>query len=194
MIPSPIRNLTESFDWLTTSSVLISHLPSNNSSLKSVLVLFCHHTINTQSRNICSCQTSPQSDLSRLAPGCSPKPHSSDGLHLPIRGNHLQPNKSSKETLTARWCLSLSQRRCTTRPGNHHEKHIKRPVFLLNPAELSLQYLCFRYKAQKDELKSFVVKNKKIVADRRFKLFPSESVRYRKHTTPSRDGRTAAGL
>lgn len=123
-----IRNLTESFEmkhvvfpvlfpvrvlkcvWelQTTSSVLISNLPSNNSSLKSVLVLFRHHTTNTRSRNICSCQTSPQSDLSRLPPGCSPKPHSSDGLHLPIPGNHLQPSKSSKETLTAHWCNRAS--------------------------------------------------------------------------------------
>lgn len=67
--------------------------------------------------------------LSLVAPGWSPKSHSWDGLQLPIRANLLQPNKSSKETFTARPCNGASY--CYTPAGaaQHRQGNKKQPDF-----------------------------------------------------------------
>lgn len=91
--------------------------------LLTVLFLFttqrAHRQTDSQSRTVWSCQNLLEPNLSNLPPGCSLKSHSSDGLHLPIWGNHLQPNKSSEGTFTTCWCNCASWYYTIVRAAQH---------------------------------------------------------------------------
>lgn len=91
--------------------------------------------------------------LSCVPPQCPPKSHSSDGLHLPVWENHLQPNKFSEDTFTTHWCncASYLQLHRAARGAKLTEcplEHVRQPIFAEHcdfdkmPAELPLHSIC----------------------------------------------------
>lgn len=109
IIPPYYHTVTDDFgplNWRLINDQKLHHICVNTRPSLSTDSVTQHKQTNTGSRTIYSCQklrSAPvELSVSPAPPGCSPKSHSSDGLHLPITGNHLQPHKSSEETFTAR--------------------------------------------------------------------------------------------